>query len=173
MSTKETLKAANLLQNMFGPVVEALPALITQLEQTDAAEKQLKKLENEYNALVKKFNAKVDAIEKLDADLAKRNDARQAELKALEANSTAVIKDLQKKQRDLTSKINEKQKELESAERDSAGKVAAAEKLGAEQVAAVQASTSARIEEMNAATAEAEKKYADTVKKLEALKSKL
>lgn len=173
MSTKDTLKAAQTLQNMFGPVVEALPTLITQLEQTDAAEKQLKKLENEYNSLVTKFNAKADAINKLDADLAKRNDARQAELKAIEANSTAAIKEMQKKQRELTGRINEKQKELAQAEQENTARADAMQKMCDAQIEAIQARTAQRIEEMNAATAEVEKKHADTVKKLEALKAKL
>lgn len=173
MSTKDTLKAAQMLQNMFGPVVEALPTLITQLEQTDAAEKQLKKLENEYNSLVTKFNAKVDAIDKLDADLAKRNDARQAELKAIEANSTAAIKEMQKKQRELTGKINERQKEVEQVRADSVATIQRIEIELLETEEMLRKASAARVAELDAAAAEAQKRHDDIMKKLEALKAKL
>lgn len=173
MATKDTIKSAQSLLDTFGPVVEALPAVITALKDQDSLERRKAQLASEFNALVDAFNAKLADLEKVDADMVARKNARQDEFNKMELEGQAAVKELQTKQRELTSKITAKRKELETAELDTARLVNEARaKLDAE-MKALEVEGVARRTELAAATAEAEKKFAATVKKLEDLKAKL
>lgn len=173
MSTKDTLKAADTLLKTFGPVVEALPAIITALSEKSSVEQSIAELERAYERLVAKYNEKVADFDKADAAERVRMDARRAELNALEETAKAALADLAKKNRDMGTKINARQKELGQMQTTFAQEVAAYKELKTAEIEAAKAAAAAKIEEFNLAAAEAQKKHDDIVKKLEALKAKL
>lgn len=173
MSTKDTIKAAEALLKTFGPIVEAIPAVIAGLERQDQAEKLLAQLQKDYNALVDQYNKKLGEIEQAEVLLQKRFDARQEELNALETTAKDALADLAKKNREMGAKITARTKELDQAQAEATKRVAAIEAECKASEEAMRKASAARVAEIEVATAEAQKKHDDIVKKLEALKAKL
>lgn len=173
MAAKDTQKAAKAVMDMFGPLVEALPAVIDQLGKEVEGEKRIKQLEIEYNRLVDKYNAQLDKFDVAQKAHDKAMEERRKHFADLEATGAAALKDMANKQREASRKVGEKTKALQDAEAELAKTLESANAKAKEAVKQIEEHTSARLAELSAQIEAAEKRYDETVAKINKLKSSL
>lgn len=171
--SKDLSKAAKEVLDLFGPLVQAMPELIKFAADQEKAQKHLQQVQADTDRMIDDYNKhllKWDAEEVAHkAKLAAQADEAFKEISAAKEEA----KELRAKNRVLTKTINDSEKQVLLAQTKAQEAIARAQAEAEAQVAQAFKDAQAHIAEMESATADAEKKLATAIKKLEDFKAKL
>lgn len=167
------IKALQDFMNTWKPVVEAIPAVIQVVTDTEYYEKQKAQVQREIAILVEEFEKTKGIWAKAEADWG----GRLAELQAQIAVASTAVSDANAQAKREAAAANKRAKDAEKAADErvvaAVAGAKAAEESAEMSVLAANESARARVAAAESAAEEAEKRYAATLKKLETLKASL
>lgn len=172
MDTPLSKKVKHLLDT-FGPLVEALPEVLIILEEEQKGKRRLDQLK----ADIQHESGRLDVIQrKLAEALSGQEEAmnqRVQDYAEMERKGQMEFKELVQKRKVAARKLNEVSRELERARADADKQIENIQMEVEAQCQAAEAAAQLRLLAVEDSIKEAEKRYGDTVKKLERLKSSL
>ena len=173
MSPKDTAKAVQTVLDTFGPVMAALPEVIDALGKQDKAERRLKQLEADAGRLVDQYNTQVTLWEAAETDHKAKLAALTSEHVEQLDKAKAMLREVQRKQREANKAIEDKEKALLVAQSVIEDELAKVQAECAKQIQDTKARTAEQIAIIEAQVEAVNKRHAAATKKLEDLKSKL
>ena len=167
------IKALQDFMNTWKPVVEAIPAVIQVVTDTEYYEKQKAQVQRDITKLLNEFDTVKQTWDKAESDW----NNRLADLQAQIAAASTAVSDANAQAKREAAAANKRAKDAEKAADERVATATAAAKAAEENaelvVLAANESARARVATAESAAEEAEKRYAATLKKLETLKASL
>jgi len=172
MDTPLSKKVKHLLDT-FGPLVEALPEVLTILEEEQKGKRRLDQLK----ADVQRESGRLDVVQRKIAEAISGQEEfmnqRTQDYAEMERKGQLEFKEVVQKRKAASRKLNEVSRELERARADADKQLENMRMEVEAQCQAAEAAAQLRLLAVEESIKEAEKRYDDTVKKLERLKNSL